>query len=333
MADTATTPSASPTDTIIPAATSGHVSVGKKSPQPASKPKTAPTVQESKSNPTPKPRQEYPARKPGKPDQQLRSQPYGSSSRKQFMPSTRASAFVDFPVVIHDFGGGSARFDKLGPWHCSQLLSNAVGAVRSIRPLPSGKWLIGCATEARQSKLARLDNLPGGIPIGARIPRPVIEGVVGPIPMGGDELKLVRQYLEAGGHRVAGIVRLNNRKQEPSLAVKISLEATELPSEVWLGATPFTVQAFAAPVRRCTKCQTIGHSKQQCQAKQTRCSKCGKGSHEQCDAQVFSCVSCNGRHSAAYKECPEMQILQRANLLRSKTYIPYNVAMQRARYE
>ena len=200
--------------------------------------------------------------------------------------STQALAFVDFLVVIHDLGGGSARFDKLGPWHRSQLLSNAVGAVRSIRPLPSGKWLIGCATEAQQSKLARLDKLPGGTPIGARIPQPMVAGVVGPIPMGGDELKLVKQDLEAGGHRVAGVVRLNNRKQEPSLAVKISLEATELPSEVWLSATPFTVQAFAAPVRWCSKYQTFGHSKQQCRSKQTRCSKCRKGSHphEQCDA-------------------------------------------------
>jgi len=158
---------------------------------------------------------------------------------------------------------------------------------------------------------------------------------VGPIPMGGDELKLVRQDLEARGHRVAGVVRLNNCKQEPSLAVKISLEVTKLPSEVWLGATPFTVQAFAAPVRRCTKCQTLGHSKQQSRAKQTRCSKCGKRSHsnEQCDVQVFSCVNCNGRYSVAYKGCLEMQIRKRANLLRSKTYIPYNVAMQRARDE
>ena len=333
MADTATTPPASPTDTIIPTATSGHDNVGKKSPQPANKPKTAPTVQ--KYNPAPKSRQEYPSRKPGKREQQFPSQPDGNSRRKQFQPSTRAPAFVDFPVVIHDLGGGSARFDKLGPWHRSQLLSNAVGAVRSIRPLPSGKWLIGCATKAQQSKLARLDKLPGGTPTGARIPRPEVEGVVGPIPMGGDELKLVRQDLEARGYRVAGVVRLNNRKQEPSLAVKISLEATELPTEVWLGATPFTVQAFAAPVRRCTKCQTLGHSKQQCRSKQTRCSKCGKGSHshEQCDAQVFYCVNCNGRHSAAYKGCPEMQIRQRANLLRSQTYLPYNVAMQRARDE
>ena len=311
MVDTATTPPASPTDTIIPAATSGRDNVGKKSPQPADKPKAAPTVQTA--NPASKLRQDCPSKKAGK--REFRSQPDGNSCRKQFQPSTRAPAFVDFPVVIHDLSGGSARFNKLGPWHRSQLLSNAVGAVRSIRPLPSGKWLIGCATEAQQSKLARLDKLPGGTPIGARIPRPVVEGVVGPIPMGGDELKLVKQDLEAGGHRVAGVVRFNNRKQEPSLAIKISLEATELPTEVWLGATPFTVQAFAAPVRRCTKCQTLG--------------KCGKGSHshDQCDAQVFSCVNCNGRHSAAYKGCPEMQIRQRANLL------PYNVAMQRARDE
>ena len=191
MADTATTPPASPTDTIIPAATSGHDNVGKKSPQPANKPKTAPIVQ--KTNPAPKPRHEY---RSGKPDQNLQASPTATPAGSN---SSRVPAFVDFPVVIHDFGGGSARFDKLGPWHRSQLFSNAVGAVRFIRPLPSGKWLIGCATEAQQSKLVRLDKLPGGIPIGVRIPRPVVEGVVGSIPMGGDELKLVRQDLEAGG--------------------------------------------------------------------------------------------------------------------------------------
>ena len=74
------------------------------------------------------------------------------------------------------------------------------------------------------------------------------------------------------------------------------------------------MQAFAAPVRRCTKCQTLGHSMQQCCAKQTRCCKCGKGSHshEKCDADVFSCVKRNGRRSAAYKGCTEMPIRQRA---------------------
>ena len=64
------------------------------------------------------------------------------------------------------------------------------------------------------------------------------------------------------------MTRLNNKKNEPSLAVRISLEATELPTEVWLGSTPYNVQAYAAPVRRCTKCQSLGHTKQQCRARQ-----------------------------------------------------------------
>ena len=235
--------------------------------------------------------------------------------------------------MIHDLGGGTARFDKLGPWHRSQLLANAVGAVSSIRPLPSGKWLIGCSSEDQQTKLARLEALPGGVPIGARIPRPVVEGAVGPIPMGGEELWLVRKALESGGQRVAGDTRLNNRRNEPSMAVKISLEATELPEEVWLGATPYCAQVYAAPVRRCTKCQTLGHTKQQCRSRQSRCSRCGKSTHthDNCDSKELSCVNCNGRHSAAFKGCPEVLIRQRANILRSKKYLPFNVAMERAR--
>ena len=257
----------------------------------------------------------------------------GGYRRRPSQQGSRAPAFVDHPVVIHDLGGGTARFDKLGPWHRSQLLANAVGAVSSIRPLPSGKWLIGCSTEDQQTKLARLEALPGGVPIGARIPRPVVEGVVGPIPMGGEELQLVRRDLESGGHRVAGVTRLNNRKNEPSMAVKISLEATELPEEVWLGSTPYCVQAYAAPVRRCTKCQTLGHTKQQCWSRQSRCSRCGKSTHthDNCDSKELSCVNCNGRHSAAFKGCPEVLIRQRANILRSKKYLPFNVAMERAR--
>ena len=173
-----------------------------------------------------------PSIQPSKPAANQRFTAEGASRRRLFQQGTRTPAFVEYPVVLHDLGGGAARFDKLGPWHRSQLLANAVGAIRSVRPLPSGKWLIGCSSEAQQSKLARLETLPGGVPIGARVPRPVVDGVVGPIPKGGNELQLVRQDLEAGGHRVAAVTRLNNKHNEPSLAVRISLEATELPTEV-----------------------------------------------------------------------------------------------------
>ena len=85
----------------------------------------------------------------------------GGSRRRLFQQGARVPTFVEHPVVIHDLGGGAARFEKLGPWHRSQLLANAVGVVRSVRPLPSGKWLVGCSSEAQQNKLARLETLQG----------------------------------------------------------------------------------------------------------------------------------------------------------------------------
>jgi len=175
-----------------------------------------------------------------------------------------------------------------------------------------------------------IGSAPWDILSGVRIPRPVVEGVVEPIPMGGEELQLVRKDLESGGHRVAGVTRLNNRKNEPSMAIKISLEATELPEEVWLGSMPYCVQAYAAPVLRCTKCQTLGHTKQQCRSRQSCCSRCGKSNHthDNCDSKELSCVNCNGHHSAAFKGCPEVLIHQWANILRSKYHLPFNVTME-----
>ena len=78
----------------------------------------------------------------------------GCYRRRPSKQGSRAPAFVDHPVVIHDLGGGTACFDKLGPWHRSQLLANVVGAISSIKPLPSRKWLIGCSTEDQQTNLA-----------------------------------------------------------------------------------------------------------------------------------------------------------------------------------
>ena len=70
---------------------------------------------------------------------------------------------VTGPTVVHWLGGRLIRL--LDPR--LQLLLSARPYSRSVRPLPSGKWLIGCSSEAQQSKLARLETLPGG---GSRIP-------------------------------------------------------------------------------------------------------------------------------------------------------------------
>ncbi|KAL8589630.1 hypothetical protein ACOMHN_016014 [Nucella lapillus] len=265
-----------------------------------------------------------------------RSKPRGDMApRNKFPPprKTQPPAFVDFPVVLTDCPG-PAIFSKLGPWMRSESLkSTCGGAVASIRPLPSGKWLVGCVNEAQQAKLARASVLTGGVTISAKIPVPTVEGVVSPIPLGEWAIRQVRADLQGDGYRTQIIQRLRNKKGEDSRAVRIVLERTELPSEVWIGQTPFQVVPFAAPVRRCTKCQRLGHSKTQCRAKIARCSRCGRSDHEggaNC-GNTLSCVNCSGRHSAAWGKCPEMLVRYHANILRSATYIPYSIAMQRAR--
>ena len=241
-------------------------------------------------------------------------------------------AFVDHPVVIEDRPGGKVSLSKLGPWQRSQLISNVVGPIRSVRPLPSGKWLVGCASDTQQHKLARLNTLPGGIEITARCPAPSVEGVVGPIPHDEAAIRLIRRDLERDGLKPLEVTRLKNKDGQPSRAVRIKLEATTLPAEVWLGSSPFRVTPYAAPVRRCTRCQRLGHTKAQCRTQSARCARCGKNDHGEgpCEG-ALSCINCNGRHSAAYRLCPEVEVRRRANEIRSASYIPFSVALSRAR--
>ena len=182
--------------------------------------------------------------------------------------------------------------------------------------------------------MSRCQSLPGGAGIQCRIPVPNVEGVVGPIPLGEWPFKQIKADLLADGHRVTGVFRLKNRKAEPSRALRITFEGCTLPTEVWIACTPHRLSAFAGSVRRCTKCQVIGHSKSQCRSRVTRCSRCGSGGQavEGC-SNTLSCINCNGGHSAAFRRCPEMLVHARAHVLRSSSYIPFSVALQRARVE
>ena len=191
---------------------------------------------------------------------------------KRFFPRRKVTgppAFVEFPVVVQNVQG-PVLFSKLGPWKRTELLSAMCGPVQSINPIQNGKFLIGCHSEGQQGKLSRCQSLPGGVGIQCRIPVPTVEGVIGPIPLGEWALKQIKTDLLADGHRVAGGCRLKNRKVEPSNAVRITFEGCTLPTEVWIACTPHRVLAFAGSVRRCTKCQVIGHTKSQCRSRVTR---------------------------------------------------------------
>ena len=48
---------------------------------------------------------------------------------------------------------------------------------------------------------------------------------------------------------------------------------------------------------------------------------------------TLGCINCHGGHSAAFRQSPEMPVHARADVLRSGSYIPSSVALQRARVE
>ena len=243
-------------------------------------------------------------------------------------------AFVDYPVIVTD-RPGTALFSKLGPWRRSEALKTTLGAaVASIRGLRrGGRWLVGCTDAAQQAALGRLSGLVGGIQIGCRIPVPRVEGVVSPIPPGDWHVRQVRADLIRDGYRVTHVTRILTPTGGETGLVRIAFEGTELPSEVWLAQSPFPVTAYAAPVRRCTKCQRLGHTKGQCRAEGYRCPRCGRPDHRdgRTCTETPSCINCSGRHSAAWQLCPEVKVRQQANILKNQNYIPYSVALQRAR--
>ena len=237
-------------------------------------------------------------------------------------------------MLITETPGAPITFRAVGPWNQRDALQKALGGpINSTRELPSKAWLVGCTSTAQQAALARRTTLPGGFSFTASIPVPTVDGVITGIPKGDHCVRQVQEDLTRDNVPVVKVLRLNNRKGEESGAVRITFRATKLPEKVWIGATTYPVSPFNSPVRRCTKCQRIGHVKKMCHAKKACCSRCGCTDHTDGAACTRrpSCINCNGEHSAAFRKCPEMIIRANANLIRSAKYIPYSEALRMAR--
>lgn len=186
-----------------------------------------------------------------------------------------AAEFVEFPVVLSDRGKGRARFGSLGPWYDRAFDAiPGVGRPLQVRPLPSGKWLIACATEIQQARVGRLETI-GGVPVACTTPRATVEGVVKPLPLENEALK--RAVAELRPYKAISAERLRNRDGTPSHAVRVTFGLRTLPTEVRLGLEVMRVSPYAAPVRRCTKCQRFGHGASQCRSRQQLCPRCGRG--------------------------------------------------------
>ena len=254
----------------------------------------------------------------------------GSSRAERGGVAPSSVEFVEYPVVLSDCGRGPSRFRSLGPWYDRVFDSMpGVGRPLQVRPLPSGRWLIACANATQQAKIGRLERV-GGVPVACSIPRATVEGVIKPLPLDSEALK--RAVTELRPYKVLSAERLRNRDGTPSHAVRVTFALQSLPSEVRLGLEVMRVTPYAAPVRRCSKCQRFGHTAAQCRARQQLCPRCGRGGHERalCNSAP-SCLNCGGPHSAAWQGCPEFRTRLLANKIRSQHYAPFSAAMREAK--
>ena len=239
--------------------------------------------------------------------------------------------FAKFPVKIVDLGTSSTKLASFHPFF--DPVRRAAGAVRHddliLERLNSGHYIAHCKNSAIQDKLSSLKKI-GGVAVKCSIPQPSTVGVVYGIPLGEEALQRVRQSLG----NASSVERLLTKDQKPTKAVKVTFKLATLPARVHLGGAYVEVTPFSAPVRRCTKCQRLGHSKRQCRAHKSVCSQCSQSGHErgQC-TNVKYCINYGGDHSPAYAKCPEHILHKTANKIRAQTYIPYSEAIRRARAE
>ena len=243
-----------------------------------------------------------------------------------FLPS-------DHPVIIEEVGGG---FSSLSPWERERLLKKAVpGFKGTLRRLPSGGWLVSCQDQEVQGRVFRLTKLGPGVEISTKRPRPVVVGVIRGLPVGKGLEEQVKEDLITQGLSVDSVSRLDMADGWPSRSLRVAFFEQRLPERVRLGSEDFPVAPYVPVVRRCTKCQTFGHTRHNCRRKLARCARCGRDGHEgaQCRSDDLCCVNCGGAHSAAWQGCPEAVLRKKAGEIRSARYMPFMHALKLAREE
>ena len=228
--------------------------------------------------------------------------------------------------MLEDLGTGVASFLDNGP-RTASLFQRTIGPILSQRPLPSGKFLIGCRSRQQQEALLKTKVL-GGVNVACSIPQPTTEGVIRPVPTNIDCQFLVDRST------IKEVRRLTNRDGTRSQAIKITFFSPQLPTSIKLDYQEFVVHAYVPPVRRCSTCNKLGHLKAQCRSTVPVCPRCGSRGHtpDVCPNKLC-CLNCGGPHLAAYQGCPQQRLRLIANRIRSGTFIPYSEALKRAHVE
>lgn len=239
--------------------------------------------------------------------------------------------FLEFPVTVMD----NSDSDRLGlkalEWELTEIITNDIGPITSIKTLGPKKFIIGCVSAHQQSKLANKNNLRD-VPITCQIPTPSVDGVVRGIPKHVSEEEVLRK-IDQSSIKVKAARRLTLRNGELSQAFHITFQATNLPASVIINKREYALTPYVHPVLQCHRCHKLGHPTRNCTQKNVSCAACGQKKHTRrdCNAPKLQCINCKGEHAATAPHCPIKKDWLLANKIRSATYMPKAMALISAR--
>lgn len=219
------------------------------------------------------------------------------------------------PVVVKDLRTGNFQLNYLKP-NFKSAFSCVVGDVKAVKKLASGDFFVDCVSKQQQDKLLQTKKL-AGIDISCRLPRRIRIGII---------FKMIDKEQLEQCPRVSKVQHKQLKCNKTATVIHFNTDT--LPNCIQLGQTEYRVFPFCGPVRRCTRCQRLNHTKSQCKAKSERCCRCGSTNHsrQQCK-ETPHCVNCGENHSAAFYGCPLKMQYREAHKMQAMRHMTFHDAL------
>lgn len=234
---------------------------------------------------------------------------------------------MEFPLILTDRKKGQGRFRSFGPKYTIFDTVQGLGRPRRITTLPDDRFLLDCVNGTQRQRIAHLDNL-GGTTIQCHIPRPSIQGVIGPIA----DLDIHKAQRDLQRSGVTQVDWERGQGGEHPRKIRLTFNLKSLPSMVHLDGKKWHVTALIRrTTTRCRKCLRFGHSGRTCERGRA-CYRCGGSGHQKTDCRAPPrCVNCQGNHTSEDGRCPELSIRDRADQYKAHNAVTYSEALRMAR--
>ena len=196
---------------------------------------------------------------------------------------------------------------KLSPFAVQKGFQAVAGALKSIKRLKDGSFLVECARKSQAMgllKTTRFVDRPVRVSIDKALNSS--RGVIHCRELSGVTEMEIRTELQEQGvvkvHRVTVKKDTEKVHQHPVS----DLQHSRPPKRDHVGYLKVKMALFVPSPMRCFNCNKFGHTSQRCKVA-AKCTGCEKDKHEgRCEGPKL-CSNCNGPHASSAKDCPVWQ--------------------------